>query len=83
MKYQCTKCGTLRVATRPVKASCKDFEISDAQTPSRTVKRNSLRHRMKGLFSAHLLKRLSLKKYHSICPPNYHGYDKITKQKAV
>lgn len=75
MKYQCTKCGSRRVAGRPVKASCKDFEIDSAQTPKNPVKRSAMRKKVKNLYSYHALKRFGLRKYHQFCKPGWHNFD--------
>lgn len=84
MKYQCTKCGLRRVAGRPVKATCKDFEISDARTPKDPVKRNSvIRAKLQNLYSHYKRKKLSLKKFHKDCPPNYHKYDFVPTKKTI
>lgn len=80
MKYQCTKCGKRRVSLRPPKASCKEFEIADAQTPQDPTPRSFLR---RFISNGRGGKTARLRKYHENCPPNYHKFDFVPVQKTV
>lgn len=80
MKYQCTKCGARRVATRPVKASCKDFEIDDAQTPKDPTARSVFRRFMG---DGRKYRTVRLLKYHINCPPNYHKFDFVAMKQVT
>lgn len=80
MKYQCTKCGARRVSTRPVKASCKDFEIGSAQTPKDPTPRSFLRRFMG---DGRKRRTVRLMKYHQFCTPNYHKFDFAPIKKTV